>query len=154
MAAEVGVGSFEIRFHDAAEALAVFPGNHPQSPLVHYGIKRNDTDSRRSEPLSPKARHSQDGLLHALFASGELLDFVEYIVWLVSDENAAEGDYYDLDQAEALEEVLERNGSKWRVGVRNGHAGLEERVPQGVIDVAEDVMRTPGPAGELLSVCG
>lgn len=50
-----------------------------------------------------------------------------------------------------LERVLRDGGSKWKVGVRNGVPGLEERVPQGVQDAADAAMSVPGDAGRLLS---
>ena len=50
-----------------------------------------------------------------------------------------------------LEELLRDGGSTWRVGVRNGHAGLERRVPLGVQEAAEQIMESGGQAGQILS---
>lgn len=46
---------------------------------------------------------------------------------------------------------LELAGSAWRVGTRDGLPGLERRVPLGVQEAAEQVMRASGSAGERLS---
>jgi hypothetical protein len=50
-----------------------------------------------------------------------------------------------------LESSLHDAGSEWRVGTRQGNAGLEKRVPQGVIDAADAVMDSRATAGALLS---
>lgn len=50
-----------------------------------------------------------------------------------------------------IERVLRDGGSRWKVGIRNGVPGLEDRVPLGVQDAADAAMATPGDAGRLLS---
>lgn len=50
-----------------------------------------------------------------------------------------------------LEEILLDCGSEWKVGTRDGFAGLEKRVPEGVQTAADAAMATPGHAGTLLS---
>lgn len=73
------------------------------------------------------------------------VQFLDYMVYLTSSAYA--GEVY----LEELEGVLLRSGSKWTVGIRGDHPGLEERVPTGVRDAAEAAMSLPGHAGELLS---
>lgn len=50
-----------------------------------------------------------------------------------------------------LEDALLQNGSAWKVGSRDGHPGLERRVPLGVQEVADHAMASAGRAGERLS---
>ncbi len=52
---------------------------------------------------------------------------------------------------DALEGILVRCGSEWKVGSRDGHFGLEERVPLGVQEAADAIIATPGHAGGPLS---
>jgi len=66
--------------------------------------------------------------------------------WIIRD-NASSREHGNDD----LERILRDGGSKWKVGVRNGQPGLEDRVPQGVQDAADQAMAHPGDAGRLLS---
>ena len=50
-----------------------------------------------------------------------------------------------------LDAMLEEAGAAWKVGRRDGHPGLEHRVPEGVQEAAEQAMATPGHAGARLS---
>jgi hypothetical protein len=72
---------------------------------------------------------------------------LDIIDWLVYDnaESGREG------HNERLEEILVAGGSLWTTGVRDGLAGLERRVPEGVQTAAEAAMAIPGNAGSLLS---
>ncbi|HEY9324394.1 MAG TPA: hypothetical protein VIP50_05655 [Agromyces sp.] len=72
------------------------------------------------------------------------------IDWLIYS-NATDTEWYDEDDNVALETVLARGSSMWKVGSRDGAPGLERRVPQGVQDAADAVMAQPGDAGRLLS---
>lgn len=73
------------------------------------------------------------------------IKFLDFLVYSLSS------DYGGETATEALDEILLRSGSKWRVGTRGDHAGLEERVPVGVQDAADAAMASPGHAGSLLS---
>lgn len=50
-----------------------------------------------------------------------------------------------------LETMLEEAGSAWKVGTRNGVAGLERRVSAAVQEAADHVMSQAGDAGQRLS---
>ncbi len=66
--------------------------------------------------------------------------------WVIKDNGRGrEGGNSDLER------ILREGGSKWKVGTRNELPGLEERVPQGVQDAADQAMARPGDAGRLLS---
>jgi len=65
---------------------------------------------------------------------------------------ADKGGIYGRKTAEdGLEKILRESGSAWTVGKRLGRVGLERRVPQGVQDVADSVMRSGRRAGERLA---
>jgi hypothetical protein len=68
------------------------------------------------------------------------------IDWLIRD-NATRNEQGNVE----FEKILRAGGSKWKVGTRNGEAGLEARVPEGVQDAAEAAMSRPGDTGRLLS---
>lgn len=71
--------------------------------------------------------------------------FLDFLVYELSTEYGGETQLAELDA------IFARSGSKWSVGTRDDHRGLEERVPVGVRDAAEGVIATPGHAGQLLS---
>lgn len=73
------------------------------------------------------------------------IQFLDYMVYFTSAESSGES------YRSGLEGILLRSGSKWTVGRRGEHPGLEERVATGVRDAAEAAMGLPGHAGELLS---
>lgn len=73
------------------------------------------------------------------------ITFLDFLAYAVSTEYGGE------TWLEELEGILIRSGSKWTVGTRGEHPGLEDRVPAGVRDAAEGAMATPGHAGDLLS---
>ncbi|MFT8593506.1 MAG: hypothetical protein ABF747_07855 [Bifidobacterium sp.] len=52
---------------------------------------------------------------------------------------------------EALDKLLVKAGSKWRVGKRDGNAGLVERVDPTMDEAADKAMSECGDAGELLA---
>lgn len=72
-----------------------------------------------------------------------LLQFVDYCI---ATENA-----FTRARNDELEAILSECGSAWKVGTRDGFAGLERRVPLGVQDAAENTMTTAGHAGNRLS---
>ncbi len=71
----------------------------------------------------------------------QLLDFLVYSLTVAG---------YDTTLSD-LEKILLDCGSEWKVGTRDGHGGLEKRVPEGVQQAADTAMKTPGHAGDLLS---
>jgi hypothetical protein len=73
----------------------------------------------------------------------QLLDFLVH--------HHSDPSHGDPDHLTSLEEVLLESGSQWKVGSRNGNAGLEHRVPLGVQLAAEAAIDTPGHAGQLLA---
>ena len=104
-----------------------------------------DTRMRLVNPLAPQMQSYE--LADVIESQGDLdltFSFVDYLIaelsWMGADHEVAD-----------LEEVLRQSGSTWRVGIRNGHPGLERRVAIGVQEAAEAAMATPGHAGTLLS---
>ena len=99
----------------------------------------------RSVPLVEHLRaYGPETLFDALSAP----DVLRILDWTVYDNaEAYNGEHRNAN----LDAILASGGSKWKVGMRDGVAGLEERVPQGVQDAAEAVMAKPGHAGKLLS---
>jgi hypothetical protein len=97
----------------------------------------------RTEYAAPLAAHGAEVLFSML--GPDVLDVID---WIIYDNSEGDGDDEDNDD---LEEILLAGGSLWKVGVREGVAGLERRVPEGVQTVAEQVMGRPGNAGSLLS---
>ncbi|WP_419703755.1 hypothetical protein [Promicromonospora sp. NFX87] len=73
----------------------------------------------------------------------DVIPFVDYLVSIIPDS--------DGYSAVSLEELLEFNGSAWKVGTREGYPGLERRVPLGVQEAAEHVMANASHAGDILS---
>ena len=84
------------------------------------------------------------GTLFDALDSETKLDFLD---WLIYDNTISGRPRANTD----LELILSAGSSKWKVGARDGVAGLEDRVPQGVQDAAESAMAMPGDAGRLLS---
>lgn len=106
-----------------------------------------DTAARRDHALSQFSGQSSTWLFDFLVEQNELFDFVDYLVFLTAQHDHR----FDSDDLIRLEHILEQNGSAWRVGKREGNAGLERRVPAGVELAAEQAMQRPGHAGDLLS---
>lgn len=92
-------------------------------------------------------RHAAYGA-QSLFENLRPDEILSFLDWAVFDNAEGDGDSSDND---VLEEILIAGGSLWKVGQRDGVAGLERRVPKGVQQAAEQVMSTPGHAGTLLS---
>ncbi|KQQ68445.1 hypothetical protein [Microbacterium sp. Leaf320] len=111
--------------------------------LVRADRMRRFDFASRATPYTDHLRSYGPGQVWNMLREWEKFRFLD---WLIRD-NVTQGE----DGNEELEELLRDGGSKWRVGVRRGEAGLEERVAQGVAEAAESVMATPGHAGELLS---
>lgn len=98
---------------------------------------------RRLERLvSPSFSLTGPSLLRTEWTAPTVLAFIDFLL----ADGPRDGDASD----EALETVLQRCGSAWRVGTRGGYRGLERRVLEGVLDGAEHAMSTPGHAGARL----
>lgn len=80
-------------------------------------------------------------LRHRVSAAEAEFRLADFLVKAASDK-AAKAD---------LDAMLEEAGAAWRIGTRDGHPGLERRVPEGVQEAADRAMATPGHAGARLS---
>lgn len=89
-----------------------------------------------------------------LYGPSELFDGMtpehklRIIDWTVADNGRTP---WTKKRNEPLEDILKRGSSLWKVGDRDGNAGLERRVPEGVQDAADEAMNRPGDAGRLMS---
>jgi len=102
-----------------------------------------DLDSRRPNPVAHVfSALGLRAMAEELGPDGGL-DLVDFLIF----RNTLLGQ----KRNEGLEKILARGGSLWCVGVRDGHAGLERRVPEGVHDAANEVMAIRGNAGTLMS---
>jgi len=98
-----------------------------------------------TQPLVEELRANGPAMLFDILDANMVLRILD---WAVYDN---EGKYTGREANEKLENILSSGGSLWKVGERQGVAGLERRVPQGVQDLAEAAMNRPGDAGRLLS---
>lgn len=108
-------------------------------------VQEFDTRTRNERPLAADFHTRGAGhLLQQLGTGDRFIHFLDFIVF----KNAQNR----LERVNLrLEEMLADSGSAWRVGQRLGNAGLERRVPEGVVEAAETVMTSSGTAGVLLS---
>lgn len=107
-------------------------------------IRRYDLASR-GEPLV--AALSKNGP-NALFNDLSQDEVIRILDWTVFDYASS---YTGTQRNLTLEDILRAGSSAWKVGQRDGMAGLERRVPEGVQAAAEAAMKRPGDAGRLLS---
>lgn len=107
-------------------------------------MERYDLAARSAPYVELLRGYGPETLFERLTAEEAL----QIIDWTVFD-NASEP--HTKQRNEKLDGILKAGSSKWKVGMRDGVVGLEERVPQGVQDAAEAVMAKPGHAGKLLS---
>lgn len=104
-----------------------------------------DTLTRRTEPLTQVLEgYGVAGIRHSL-SEGELMHFVDYLVHVNAKESTGPS------QNDQLETLLKDAGSAWRVGIREGNAGLERRMPEGVQLAAEHSISNSGTAGKFLA---
>lgn len=135
-----------------ANVLWMWIANHTKRTDGRSGLRLDlidDFEQRRKSRTPITEAVNREGLA-ALRSSRwdsqrDVIPFVDYLVNKVAP--MWQGDL----ALEALEELLKRNGSAWKVGTREGHPGLERRVPLGVQEAAEHTMVTAGDAGKRLS---
>lgn len=99
----------------------------------------------RSNPLTPKLSSEGPAVLFNGLSDDEILRLLDWTVYSNSLK------YAGKEMNAELEKILHSGGSAWKVGHRATVAGLERRVPAGVMDAAEAAMNTSGDAGRLLS---
>lgn len=132
------------------ELEAWFRSNFGYDELVALG-RAYDTACRNTNMVT-NAVHSGYRMLRSAHGDDVVIRFLDYLIHLHGEW--AEEDQLDDDHARrvgALAALLERSGSKWKLGMRDGYWGLEERVPEGVQEAADHVIATTGSAGALLS---
>lgn len=110
-------------------------------------LQRYDSAAQKVSPLSPKATFGHNYIWNELQAVGELVQFIDFLVFLSEEPSTG----VSRKDANALEQILEQNGSVWTVGQRDGEPGLERRMSEGVAVAASHIMAEPGHAGKLLS---
>ncbi|WP_350353053.1 hypothetical protein ABS642_08970 [Microbacterium sp. A8/3-1] len=101
----------------------------------------------RSNPLVEALRTIGPDRLFDSFNAEQALRIID---WTIYDNAGRLAGYGGPDQNKKLEDILSAGSSMWKVGQREGVAGLERRVPEGVQQAAEAAMSVPG-AGALLS---
>ena len=109
-----------------------------------------DSACRNDPPLFDYGWTSFEELMNS--ADGEdVINFVDFLVYKVSSNTDPWASGPGDEALNRLDGVLLTAGSCWCVGTREGLPGLERRVPLGVQKAADQVVRTTGSAGELLS---
>ena len=98
---------------------------------------------RAKVPLAGAVYHQGTSVLKKSWDGETVIRFLDFLVMLAPNGNS--------HRPERLDHVLERVGSAWKVGTRDGFPGLERRVPEGVQAAADQAMATPGHAGARLS---
>jgi hypothetical protein len=114
---------------------------------VIYSIERMQRYdlASRANPLAEDLRQYGPNTLFDALDPGAILRILDWTVF----DNA--GSYAGPEANAKLEAILSAGSSMWKVGTRDGLAGLERRVPEGVQDAADAAMALPGDAGRLLS---
>lgn len=98
----------------------------------------------RDIPYVESLREMGPGTLFDAMDDESKLDIID---WTIYDNIQSRRN----DGNRSLAVILDAGSSMWKVGIRDGVAGLERRVPEGVQIAAEAVMATSGHAGTLLS---
>lgn len=101
----------------------------------------------RSSPLVETLRANGPARLFDSFTVSQTWRIID---WTIYDNAGRLVAYGGPDQNTELEDILGAGSSMWKVGQREGVAGLERRVPEGVQQAAEEAMSIPS-AGALLS---
>lgn len=87
----------------------------------------------------------------------EHVDWVDLVDVLGEDESLNLVDFVlrhgdpNRQHVSELGHWLQVGGSMWQVGTRNGHPGLEKRMPDTIRELATEAMQAPAGAGELLA---
>jgi len=115
----------------------------PGSKGISSGhLMRNfDMATRNPFPLGPNLEEYGPDYLYQTLGEDTVLKIADYVLF----SGARPGNTPPLDR------ILTSSSSMWKVGTRDGVAGLERRVPEGVQIAAEAVMASPTTAGALLS---
>lgn len=133
--------------------------SRPEAGRRHQLINRFDRQTRRLSGL-----YGND-IYDAVSGTGGMGDvYLQYTDFLIHELCNLKNDPYDLSSLEMsnlnkvepcldeLEDILAESGSKWKVGMRNGYEGLEERVNSTMQAMADEVMEDPDElSGQLLS---
>lgn len=144
-----GVPSWMRRFIVASAESVAYRMNPngigPRVPDPQYILEYETAVRRPSSLESVFVSYGMDRLLREM-GEDEFLDFVDFLVYKVETTSSETHRRLGL-----LEQVLANAGSEWRIGQRDGHAALEKRVPEGVVQAAEDTISNSGSAGVLLA---
>lgn len=134
-----------------AQELIVWASHHTSVRMRNDWALMYDSASRNADPIAPTMRNGFEALIQHRDGD-EVISFLDYFVHLNglwADDIGL--DREDVQRLDALGVLLERCGSAWRIGTRDGYWGLERRVPEGVQEAADHVATTTGSAGALLS---
>ena len=131
----------------------------PEGRLRHRLINRFDRQIRQLSELDGSDIYEAASEMEEL---GNV--YLQYTDFLIHELCNMRGMQYNLSALEAvdvskiepcldeLESILAESGSRWKVGVRNGYEGLEERVDSTMQAMADEVMDDPNElSGQLLS---
>lgn len=116
-------------------------------------INRFDRTTRQDSGLIKASIRSID--LDNPHQENTCLQYVDFLIHELCELKKEWGFFRPTDSEvdsclSALERILSESGSKWKVGTRNGYAGLEERVDSMLQDMADEVMRDPGESSSQL----
>jgi hypothetical protein len=115
-------------------------GYHPN----YSQFQSFDSATRRKRPITSVVLAGGIERLQRVLPDDEALQLADYLLMTSTKDRWT-------DPHSDLENILNAAGSAWRVGTRNGFAGLERRVPLGIQEAVDAIAATPGHAGELLS---
>ena len=127
-----------------------FERNFDVAELVGLG-RMWDSASRNPKPITPSLHYGYPRMRRD-HTELSIIRFLDYIVHIHGEEAEDSGLGFEEERRmEQLVSLLERCGSAWKLGTRDGYWGLEDRVPEGVQEAADHVITTTGSAGALLS---
>ncbi|MWV57429.1 hypothetical protein [Rathayibacter sp. VKM Ac-2754] len=104
-------------------------------------VSEFDLVTRRVEPIVGRFQKFGIAGIESVLDEDETIEFVDFLVFNSQSREAGM----------QLDGLLTSAGSEWTVGARDGYAGLEKRVPEGVRRAADAAMSSAGHAGPLLS---
>ncbi|MCW4386465.1 hypothetical protein OH146_11845 [Salinibacterium sp. SYSU T00001] len=114
---------------------------HPNKEL----LQEFETATRRHASLLRELSLGVPALYKAMGVE-EFLDFVDFLVFHIERLG-----WEAAPILEGLRELLQNAGSEWALGTRGGHASLEKRVPEGVVQAVDGTVAQSGSAGQLLA---